>query len=155
MWVPPETQRPVLPHHPTRGSVGCFGTVRLRDGKMVFAREGGRFNAETCWNLLKQLRISAAHSGRRVVVILDNARCHHARLHQDWRQKAFARFALDFLPPYSPELNPVERAWKLTRRPAIHNRCFPHLDTVIESVENQFAQGEEPNDPLRVLCAII
>jgi transposase len=30
--------------------------------------------------------------------------------------------ALDFLPPYSPELNPVERVWKLTRRLCLHTQ---------------------------------
>jgi hypothetical protein len=36
MWVPPETQDPILLHHPTRRSVGYFGAVRLRDGKFFF-----------------------------------------------------------------------------------------------------------------------
>ena len=30
MWVPPETQDPILLHHPGRASVGYFGAVRLR-----------------------------------------------------------------------------------------------------------------------------
>jgi transposase len=38
---------------------------------------------------------------------------------------------LDYLPPYSPELNPIERLWKLKRRQCIHNRYFPTLDEVV------------------------
>ncbi|MGH8615427.1 MAG: transposase, partial [Gammaproteobacteria bacterium] len=48
------------------------------------------------------------------------------------------RFALDFLPPYSPELNPIERVWKLTRRLCLHNQYFPTLADVVSVVEKQF-----------------
>jgi DDE superfamily endonuclease len=101
MWVPPETKDPVLLHHPTRQKVGYFGAVRVRDGKFFFRRETGKFNAVTCWQFLKALHAISTRGARRVVVIADNA-----RLHRDWRQEKAEHFALDFLPPYSPELNP-------------------------------------------------
>ncbi len=116
MWVPPEIQDPVLLHHPTRRSVGYFGAVRVRDGRFFFQRETGRFNGVSCFQFLKNLRRASAHTGRRVVVIADNATYHHARLHRDWRHRHRKSFRLDFLPPYSPDLNPIERVWKLTRR---------------------------------------
>jgi DDE superfamily endonuclease len=47
-------------------------------------------------------------------------------------------FVVDYLPPYSPELNPIERVWKLTRRQCLHNRYFPVLDVVVAAVETQF-----------------
>jgi transposase len=55
-------------------------------------------------------------------------------------------FALDFLPPYSPELNPIERVWKLTRRLCLHNRYFGFLESVMNAVEDQFAEWTKPND---------
>lgn len=146
MWVAPETRCPVLLHHPTRKSVDYFGAVRLRDGKFLFRRETERFNAVTCWQFLKELRARSAHAGRKVVVIVDNAKYHHARLHRDWRQAQADNFVLDFLPPYSPDLNPIERVWKLARRLAVHNRYFPHLDDVVLAVETQFAQWKTCNE---------
>ena len=106
MWVPPEEKDPVLLHHPTRKSVGYFGAVRLRDGKLVCQREEEKFNAMTFHRFLKRLRQASSRSGRRVVVIADNARYHHAKLHADWRNNQAPHFVLDFLPPYSPDLNP-------------------------------------------------
>jgi transposase len=154
MWVPPETKDPVLLHHPTRKSVGYFGALRVRDGKFFFRRETGKFNAVTCWEFLKGLHAISTRAPRRVVVIADNAKYHHARLHRDWRQERAERFALDFLPPYSPELNPSERVWKLTRRLCLHNRYFPLLDDVALAVETEFANWTKPNNTLRRLCAI-
>lgn len=154
MWVPPEERDPVLFHHPTRKSVGYFGAVRLRDGKLVFQREEEKFNAVTFHVFLKQLRQAGSQNGRRVAVIIDNARYHHAKLHADWRSQQAPQFVLDFLPPYSPDLNPIERLWKLTRKLCLHNRYFPTLDAVIQSVESQFNAWTAGNETIRKLCAI-
>jgi len=56
MWIPPEIKDPILFHAPTRKSVGYFGAVRLRDGKFLFRRESGRFNAETFFQFLLRNR---------------------------------------------------------------------------------------------------
>jgi transposase len=154
MWVPPEEKDPVLLHHPTRKSVGYFGAVRLRDGKLVYQREGERFNAVTFHTFLKRLRQASSRSARRVVVVTDNAKYHHARLHAEWRNQQAPQFVLDFLPPYSPELNPIERLWKLTRRLCLHNQYFPTLDDVVESVESKFNEWTSGNEVVRKLCAI-
>jgi transposase len=154
MWIPPEVTDPILRHHPTRKSVGYFGAVRLRDGKLFCRRETGRFNGDTYWRFLRHLKHRASRSGRRAVVIVDNVRYHHARLHKAWREFHDERFRLYFLPPYSPELNPIERVWKLTRRKCLHNEYFPDLDNLIETVELQFRLWSEANDTLRRLCAI-
>jgi hypothetical protein len=74
MWVPPETKDPILLHHPTRRSVGYFGAVRLRDGKFWFRRETDRFNAVTFFEFIRGLRRVSIRTGRRVVVITDNAK---------------------------------------------------------------------------------
>jgi len=126
MWIPPEVVDPVLWHHPTRKSVGYFGAVRLRDGKLVYQREEGKFNKETYFRFLQHLRRCASHSGGHAVVIVDNASYHHARLHKTWRELHSADFQLYYLRPYSPELNPIERVWKLTRRKCLNNQyLFP------------------------------
>lgn len=155
MWIPPETRDPVLLHHPTRKSVGYFGAVRLRDGKFVHQREESRFNGDTFFGFLKQLHRASSHAGRQVIVILDNASYHHGRVHKEWRDQASPGFALQFLPPYSPALNPIERVWKLTRRQATHNQYFDSLAAIAKSVEHQFALWRPGHVTLRRLCAII
>ena len=139
---------------PTRTSVGYFGALRLRDSVLMFRRETGKLNGESFRAFLKPLRPLSAAPGRRVVAIRDNAPCHRSRSrrHREWRTPHAVEFAFDFLPPYRPELNPIERVWKLTRRLCLHNRCFGFLDRVIEAVETQFADWTKPNDTLRRLC---
>jgi len=122
MWVAPEDKDPIVRHEPTRKSIGYFGAVRLRDGRLVTRREDESFNPQTFWNFLKDLESASRSSGRRVVLISDNAKYHHALLHKDWRELRDSCFALDFLLPYSTQLNPIERVWKLLRRLRLHNQ---------------------------------
>ena len=131
-----------------------FGALRLRDGKFIYAREEQKFNAQSCWQFFKQLRHKSLRSRKQVVVIIDNAKYHHAILHKAWREEAMPRFTLDFLPPYSPELNPIERVWKLTRRLCLHNVYFPKLDQICATAEQQFDQWSAGSSVLRKLCAI-
>lgn len=154
MWVPPEVRDPILWHHPTRHSVGYFGAVRVRDGRFVYRQEREKFNGESFFDFLWQLRRVTARVDRKAVLIVDNATYHHARLHKDWRDAYARTFELDFLPAYSPDLNPIERVWKLTRRLCLHNRYFAQLDHVVEAVEWQFMQWARGNETLRRLCAI-
>jgi transposase len=154
MWIPPEVKDPVVLHHPTRKSIGYFGAVRLRDGKFAYRREEGRFDGQTFFSFLKHLRQISSHSGRRVVLIIDNVKYHHARLHAPWRERSRKRFVLEYMPTYSPELNPIERVWKLTRRKATHNKYFPTLEELMTTVENVFDSWRYGSESLRILCAI-
>ena len=123
--------------------------------KGVNVPNGFAFTTKAYWDFMKKLRKISCHSGRRVLVLADNARYHHATLHAEWREDCSKRFAQLFLPPYSPELNPIERVWKLTRRLATHNRYFEKIDMVAESVEAVFDSWSKPNPTLKKLCAII
>jgi transposase len=69
----------------------------------------------------------------RVVLTIDNAPWHRGKLIDE----ALAENPhLEFkrLPSYSPQLNPIERFWKILRRRATHNRLFDTLADLKRSV---------------------
>ena len=43
-----------------------------------------------------------------------------------------ANVSLVFLPPYAPELNPVERVWLYLRERFLSLRLFPDLNNIID-----------------------
>ena len=154
MWVPPEVRDPVCHHAPTRKSISYFGAVRLADSRLVTSKPEGCFDAQTCWRFLRKLRRATRRRGRKVIVILDNARYHHANLHLDWRRAQRSGFVLLFFPPYSPQLNLIGRVWKLLHRLWLHNRYFPTLPELIQIVDAQFAAWARPNPMHRRLCSV-
>ena len=153
MWVPPEDRDPVALQAPTRESAACFGAVSLRTGKFVHAFSPV-FNAVEFEKFLKRLLRRRAH-GRKMVVVLDNARYHHAKLLEPLLEKRREQIELLFLPPYSPQLAPIERVWKLVRRLATHNQYFESMSELLEAVESCFAKWSKPNKTLIRLCGII
>ncbi|WP_429451253.1 hypothetical protein [Paraburkholderia sp. WC7.3g] len=60
-----------------------------------------------------------------------------------------------FLPPYSPQLTPIERVWKLTRRLTLNNCYFATLAEVLEAVHACFRHWIRPNAVRPRLCCII
>ncbi len=103
----------------TRKKLGVFGAVCVREGRLLTYFEN-TFNTVTLQSFLEYV-LQHRTPGRLMVLILDNARWHHANLIQLLLMEHRHMIQLDFLPPYSPELNPIERLWKLTT----HNRYFP------------------------------
>jgi transposase len=67
--------------------------------------------------------------GRRCILIMDRAGWHVSK---DLGVPPNIRIVL--LPPYSPELNPVERLWKWIKRHAVRNRLHLTLESVMDAV---------------------
>lgn len=140
-------------HSSTRKSVACFGAVSLLTGKFIRAM-CERFDPVTFERFLKK-PLRHRSRGKRMVVVLDNARYHHAVLLKSLLWKHRRVLSLLFLPPYSPQLAPIERVWKLARRMATHNRFFPTLDELVAAVGKCFDRRRQPNSVLLRLCGII
>lgn len=151
-WFPPEEKDPVVKHAPVRSKVGIIGAVRANDGTLITC-EYDKFNAQTIESFLTEL-VKHRDEHKTMIVILDNARFHHAKALSQWLEQHFLFFHLDFLPPYSPELNPIERVWKLTRRLCTHNQYFDQIDELRHSIFTKFREWYHPNQILVQLCAI-
>ena len=151
MWIPREDHDPVVLHAPTRKSVALFGAVNLLTGTLVtmFAPQ---FDAITFEEFLRLLSHHRRRSRDRTVVVLDNARYHHASMLAPFLEHRKSFMQLDFLPPYSPDLNPIERVWKLLRKLATHNCYFSTLEELTLAVTREIKKFEKPNPTLVRLC---
>jgi transposase len=74
----------------------------------------------------------------RVVLLIDNAPWHQG---QPIDEAMAANPHLEFkrLPSYSPQLNPIERFWKVLRRRATHNRLFGVIGDLKKSVRGSLS----------------
>lgn len=153
MWIPVEEKDPVLKHAPTRKSISIFGAVNAHTGQLT-SMVSPIFNAESFSAFLKKV-LKTRKKHKKLIMVLDNARYHHAIMLKPWLTKHKKEIQLLFLPPYSPELNHIERVWKLTRRLCTHNQYFETLQQLECTVFNQMEQWRKPNESLRKLCCII
>ncbi|MGH8654627.1 MAG: transposase [Gammaproteobacteria bacterium] len=87
------------PRDQRRKSVACFGAVSLRSGTLV-TEIVSPFDAVTFGNFLTELLKHRA-KGKRMVIIMDNAKHRHAKLLAPLLHKRRNVLTLLFLPPYS------------------------------------------------------
>lgn len=111
------------------------------------------FEAQSFLAFLKAL-LRRRVRGKKMMLITDNAAYHHAAGLNGWLEANCNVVELVFLPPYSPELNPIERVWKLLRRLCTHNEYFPELELLENALTRQLRQWWRPNAVLRRLCCI-
>lgn len=57
-----------------------------------------------------------------------------------------------YLPPYSPDLNPIEQVWRKVRRDVTHNRFFPNAAILEEKLDEYYDYLSIPNMMLQTLC---
>ena len=57
------------------------------------------------------------------------------------------------LPPYSPDLNPIEQVWRITRRENTHNVFFATISILEDTVDSAFEPWAKPNNQLKSLCS--
>ena len=126
-----------------RQRYNVLGAVETRDHDFVSIRTTGSVNADTVCELVD--KIDEAYPGEKITLVMDNARYQR-------NKKVFAvaqecGIELLFLPSYSPNLNLIERVWRLVKTKCLRNRYFEDfamftttIDEFIDSLsdENRF-----------------
>ncbi len=64
--------------------------------------------------------------GRHAVIVVDGAAWHQAHL-----TEKFDNLSIIKLPPYSPELNPIEQVWQWMRQNELANRYFSGYEDIV------------------------
>jgi transposase len=75
-------------------------------------------------------QLAAQLGGRECILVMDRAGWHVSK-----GLEVPPGIEIVLLPPYSPELNPVERLWQWIKRHSIRNRLHLTLESVMEAVE--------------------
>jgi transposase len=75
---------------------------------------------------------SQFYPGQEILLLLDQARWHTAR-----ELQVPPHITLEYLPPYSPELNPVEKLWQWLRQEVTHNQIFPTLHALMDALQSE------------------
>jgi transposase len=98
------------------------GAICLRDMKVVI-KEYPTINSENIVDFFKHLEACSAK--KRIHVICDNGTEYNNSSVRHYAQ--ISRICLHYLLPYSPNLNPIERLWKMLREWTCYNRCYPNF----------------------------
>lgn len=100
----PKGKTPVIRLSAKRTSINMISSI-TNQGKVRFMIYKEKMRAQVLIKFMKQL---IKGSRRKIFLILDNLRVHHAKLVKKWLEKHLKEIEIYYLPSYSPELNPDE-----------------------------------------------
>ena len=85
---------------------------------------------------------------RHAVIVVEGASCHQEHLTDE-----FENITIIKLPPYSPELNPIEQVWQWIRQNELANRCFRGYDDIVDSCCSEWNSFIKDIDRVKKLCS--
>lgn len=105
----------------------------LIDGKKLFYEWHNSLNTVTFYfflaNFLKK------HPRKKYLFIMDNVGYHKTDPIQDLLNQHKHRIKIEYLPTYSPELNPTETCWKNIRKNITNSTYYPTLENMQTAIE--------------------
>ena len=134
-WFPVGEQRKI-PTYGKHEGVKLVGCLDYETGN-VYVEEHDKYDAAVFLSFLKNVLSRYPH--KRIVMILDNARIHHAKLLSEFLESNKEHLRLLFLPPYSPKLNKIEKLWGWLKDSVINNVFF-HSKYEIQQAVQKFIQ---------------
>ncbi len=96
---------------------------------------------------LKQLS-AVTEKGRHAVVIMDGAGWHTNDI-----AEPFDNVSIIKLPPYSPELNPIEQVWSWLRQHSLANQSFANYEDIVSKVCRAWNRFLECSARVRQMCS--
>lgn len=125
-----------------RQRYNVLGAVNFATGKIHTVTNATYITAtETC-QMLRLL--SSEHAGKRIHVVLDNARYQKCEMVTSLAREL--EIDMVYLPPYSPNLNVIERLWKFVkgrlrvRYYSDFSKFKDAIDSIIAGTENTFKE---------------
>lgn len=118
-WILKGTDK-LIKSNTGRDRVNLNGALNAKTHEIVI-REDTRINSTSTINLLNQLL--RKHPVGRLYLIWDNARYYYSKQVQNYL-KYHPRLIPKFLPPYSPNLNLIERLWRLFHQKVTYNQYY-------------------------------
>ncbi|MBI1307094.1 MAG: IS630 family transposase [Bacteroidetes bacterium] len=118
-WIRKGKQK-TLKANSGRQRLNLNGALRLGDNQVI-VQEAEVINSQAMIALFKQIEKKQPEG--LIYLVLDNARYNKSKQIKSF-QKKHERFQFLYLPPYSPNLNLIERLWRFYRSKILHNRYY-------------------------------
>lgn len=108
-----------------------FGFINPLSGQSHF-QYIKRLNADCFIQFLNAI-LKEYPDTRKIYIIIDNAPAHRAKKVTQFVD-GVKRLELIKLPPYSPDLNPIETVWREVKKEAVYNTFYPLFADFKESL---------------------
>ena len=127
--------RKEIPTNTGRSRINLSGAIDIISHN-VLIHEDQTLNAESTIRFFQKIE-EAYPCKRKIHVFCDNASYYRNKAVR--RHLETSKIVLHFLPPYSPNLNPIERLWKWMKERVVYNTYYEHFEDFKTAVMGFFA----------------
>ena len=109
--------------------LGAFDPIRY---ELTTVKNEGYVNATTVIELIVKLRLK--YGSQKITMVMDNASYQRCKVVMEYACEHEVN--LLFLPPYSPNLNLIERLWRFVKKNALNNKYYMNFKEFKECIDN-------------------
>ncbi len=145
-WIKKGTDKPIKTNT-GRNRVNVNGAINIQD-LSIETRMDDRINAESTIELLKCIEKNNPKAAV-IYVICDNAGYYRSKFVKKYLKHS--KIELIFLPPYSPNLNLIERFWKFFKKKVLYQEYYETYKEFRAACKKFFKQAKSYKKELRSL----
>ncbi len=156
--------------HPQHNTMASYGWIRRGEFKEIKSNTGrqrvninGAINIESLSSVIRMdesinaqstvlllKKIEEQHNQAKVIyIICDNAGYYRSKMVREHLEGS--KIELVFLPPYSPNLNLIERYWKFFKKKVLYNQYYPTFNEFKEACKSFFRKKKKYKIELKSL----
>lgn len=109
----------------------------LIDGKQLYCAFFLSLNSLTFRTFLNDL-MQKLPKNKKYIFLMDNASYHKSAKTRKFIESEYKNVALEFFPPYCPELNPTETCWKIARADVTNSTYYHTTEEMKEALSTFF-----------------
>lgn len=123
-----------------RRRYNVLGALDYVSKKMLVVANDSYITATEVCDMLR--KVTAEYSGKKVHLVLDNARYQKCSIVQELANQLDIQ--LEYIPPYSPNLNLIERVWKFVKG-EISSKYYYDFDSFKQKIDSIINSTDEKN----------
>lgn len=137
----------ILPANTGRERLNLNGAYNIEDHQVII-RNDTSINSQSTISLFGQ--VEAQQPEGKIFIVADNAPYYRSKIVNEYLQNHL-RIQLLFLPPYSPNLNLIERLWLLFKKKTLYNQYYSSYNKFKEECLNFFEKLSDRRTELQTL----
>lgn len=119
-----------------RQRFNVLAALNVLSHELIMVTNGDYINAQTVCELLQKLAQLPLLVP--ITLVLDNARYQKCRVVQDLALRL--NIELLYLPPYSPNLNLIERLWRWVKKKCLYSKYYDNFDGFTQAIMDSLSQ---------------
>ena len=134
-----------------RNRFNVLGALHMGTLQLETVCNDSYINAQSVIELIR--KIAQKYKDLPIYLVMDNARYQRANLVQELAKALNVQ--LVFLPPYSPNLNLIERLWKLMKKQIIYAKYYENKEQFFQAIQTQINKINHEQETMDLLKTLL